>query len=562
MNIQTIKATSTRVRSPVRSCCDDKCPSGARNNWFLGKRLTPDSYRIEQDYAIERRRLLNRAIHGWGVVYGFALTMMQAGVRSTLEPGELAIGEGLALDRLGRELIETRGTVLTLDNLIILDEKLKPVRVEGCDLGKRLEGLASDCDCWLLSAHYAEQVIERVKLKDPCSCDRVEWDRTCETIAWTIRRIDCQECCAGQDCELDCCCPQGSLCCSERDHARDRIADERRTLLQEHEKRLQEAQTDPGVIEKLEAEYQDQLEQLDRERIIIESERHPRGGCSCLCEHLGGLTLDPGCARLSDIGDCTRADLANGVALACLRLERNACDEWAIAGIADACGPRRLVKRNDLLFDLINGCDVTRISKVGWALWHRREEPVPFDAFVAALGWDGDSDYAEYPTRDFWVRFSRPVRIDTLRPDAFAMVVMSDHGDDFWRRSYRVPILEIDTDLVTAEPGDPPGYARSARIVVATAWLRNLVEDDDTIFAQGETRVEIEVRGDLIEDCLGQMVDANARGRSPFPSGTDGPGDAYLSAFTVKARKRRRSIETRPPPKGRRPQQPVEGAAS
>jgi hypothetical protein len=241
------------------------------------------------------------------------------------------------------------------------------------------------------------------------------------------------------------------------------------------------------------------------------------------------------------------------VALACVRLGRDECGDWTISAIVDACGPRRLVKRNDLLFDLINGCDVTRIIEVGWAAWHRCEEPVPFNSFIGALGWQGDSDYSEYPTRDSWVRFSRPVRVDTLTPDVFAMAVMSDHGDDFWRRYYRVPILDVETDLFKSEPGDPAGYARSAKIVVAGAWLKNTVQDDDTIFAQGETRVEIQVRGDLIEDCLGQTVDANPRGRSPFPSGSDGPGDSFLSAFSVARRIPPRPTETRPPPKGRRP---------
>src|SRR5262249_43768951 len=155
------------------------------------------------------------------------------------------------------------------------------------------------------------------------------------------------------------------------------------------------------------------------------------------------------------------ADLGNGVPLACLKLHRDECGCPAIESVYDACGPRVLVKRNDLLFDLINGCDLTHIVRTGWWKWHRRSTPpVPFEDFLEALGWTGETGDDEYSTRDFWVHFSRPVRRDTLTPDAFVMAVMGDQEDDYWRRYYRVPITAIETDDVPPEKGDPPGYVR------------------------------------------------------------------------------------------------------
>jgi hypothetical protein len=243
---------------------------------------------------------------------------------------------------------------------------------------------------------------------------------------------------------------------------------------------------------------------------------------------------------MTDVDDCTDADLINGVALACIKLARDKCGNWSIQSIVDACGPRRLVKRNDLLFDLINGCDLTHIEKTGWAKWHRRSHPaVPFKEFADALGWKGGSGNAEYETRDFWVRFSRRVVADTLKPDAFVMAVMTDLSDDFWRTYVRVPILSIETDR------DAQGFAREAKLIVATSWLTDALRDDDHMFAQGQTRVEIEVRGDLIVDCLGQQVDANSRGLAGYPSGNGSPGGSYVSAFTVA----RRAVRERPAPK-------------
>src|SRR3954453_21915469 len=102
MNIPTIKSTSQRARAAPRDCCEDDCPAGTRNNYFLGKRLTPDSYVAEQQFLNGRRHLLNRAIHGWGVVYGFKLAWNNKGPLGS-NAGVLGIGEGLALDRVGRE---------------------------------------------------------------------------------------------------------------------------------------------------------------------------------------------------------------------------------------------------------------------------------------------------------------------------------------------------------------------------------------------------------------------------------------------------------------------------
>jgi len=542
MATQMIKRNSPRLRSPRRDCCEEECASGTRNNYFLGKQLTPDSYLAEQRYGIERRRLINRAVHGWGVVYGFELGTLRDD--KSLAPGEMIVGEGLALDLAGRELIQVCETRLSLENLLILDEHQKPVSTDG-KLDDRLkDSFRGDEDCWLLRAHYAERELGPVTIQDPCRCDREEWDRTCESVVYSLERIDCEKCCEPWECELQCCCPPESGCCAERRRKQEDCACERDKLKHEFDERVAEFENDdePGFAA-IQREFEPKFEAMAEMEHSIIGKPHPRGGCSCLCEHLTHLRLGADCLRMSDVDDCTKADLSHGVSLACLKLARDECGNVAIDSILDACGPRRLVKRNDLLFDLINGCDVTRIIEVGWAKWHRRVQPIPFDHFVTALGGDGDTDAEEVETRDFWVRFSRPVREDTLTRDAFTMVVMSDQTEGCWREYYRVPILTVRCS--EHEPGDPAGYARRALIVVSGGWLSDGVLGRGSVFRQGETHVEIEVRGDLIEDCLGQTVDANARGRSPFPTGSDGPGDTYISAFTVARRTREAEPEPR-----------------
>src|SRR6185503_20461514 len=102
-------------------------------------------------------------------------------------------------------------------------------------------------------------------------------------------------------------------------------------------------------------------------------------------------------------GGSVRVDLCHRVPLACVKIVRDACQDWGFSYELDACGPRRMVKRNDLLFDLIRGCDLTRLKEIGWK-WHRREEPVEFNDFSQALGPEGYKE-PEYVTRDFWIRF-------------------------------------------------------------------------------------------------------------------------------------------------------------
>ena len=194
------------------------------------------------------------------------------------------------------------------------------------------------------------------------------------------------------------------------------------------------------------------------------------------------------------------------------------------------------MKRNDLLFDLINGCDVTRISEIGWWAWHRQDQAIALMRLRTHWAAMKVDRYRNYLTREFRVKFSRPVRKDTLKPDCFAMTVMKSEPRDGWWQVYRVPIVDIDTTLVDREGTDPVGHVRSARIVVSGGWLADAVDGSFSIFQGGETRVEIEVRGDLIEDCNNQTVDANTRGCSPFPSGNNQPGGSFLSTFTVDAR--------------------------
>jgi hypothetical protein len=528
--MQTTDKTRTSPRprkAPAECCADLTCESGLRNNYYEGKRLTPDSFKVEQRYLIERRQLLNRAIHGWGVVYGYAMKMSSAAGGAAKQLTRLlAIGPGLALDACGRELLYGGESGMAFDSLIPIDDEGRKVDLEDL-LPKQLREQKDDKErvCWVVSVHYAEQSTDGVRLSDGCRCERHEWDHICETVRFTLRRIPCDDCCAGCDCDLHCDCGGGSCCDSHTKPVR-----------QEPEKAPSyEAASEEQAADVSKTETPARIPASDeavRRRVPFK-----RGGGRCLCDYLAGLAPGDDCsARLCDVDDpCARVrvDLKHGVPLACITLESDNCGGWTFGPTIDDCGPRRLVKRNDLLYDLVRGCDLTRICRIGWGTWHRQTN-VPFDKFSAAFGPIGHQE-PEYTTRLFWVEFSRPVREDTLLADCFAMTVMSLEREGNWRWTQRVPILRIDTSVVDPEQGDPPGHVRGARVVVEGGWVEDALRGAGSVFF-GDTWIEIEVRGDFIIDCNGQPVDANAVGLSADATGNGTPGGTFLSTFQVAPR--------------------------
>jgi len=485
--------TAPRPKSMGSECCtDQQCESGLRNNYFEGKRLTPDMFGIEQRYLVERRRLLNRAVHGSGVVYGYGVTSSKT---------DLKIKSGLALDACGRELIQVGEVLLKLTDVIVIDKDghqldpqkaFFPAQPADCK-----PGTVPEPPCWLLSVHYAEQDRDPVSVKDSCHCDRHEWDHICETVRYTLQEIPCAECCAEFPCELRCECGIGPCCEEPIDTTRP------------------EGEGKAAIHKEMPSK---------------------RGGCRCICDHLTELQPGADCSEhLCEIEEpcgLVRVDLRHGVRLACVKLEQDHCKRWTFGERIDACGPRRLIKRNDLLFDLIRGCDLTRITKIGWK-WHRQEKPIPFTAFAAAMGAIGN-DPSKCVTRDFWVEFSKPVRESTVLPDCFAMTVMSVERQTGWWQVYRVPIVAVETEVV---PSDPPKHVRKARIVVDGGWFEDEIGrmGRTSLFHCGDTRVEIEIRGDLIVDCNGQPVDADAVGLLPYPTGNGSPGGTFFSSFLVAA---------------------------
>ena len=89
--------TQCTIVQPIRFCKmkNLKYFPCERNRYFYGKLLGVEDFELEQKYMNDKRRLINRFMHGCGVVCG--LNVIPVG------PDAVSVEAGLALDFAGRE---------------------------------------------------------------------------------------------------------------------------------------------------------------------------------------------------------------------------------------------------------------------------------------------------------------------------------------------------------------------------------------------------------------------------------------------------------------------------
>lgn len=76
-----------------------KIPYFERNNYFYGKLMTVRDFFDEQCYFNEKRWLINKAVHGWGVVCGLDVKTVES------KTDKVIVTPGLAIDCCGREIL-------------------------------------------------------------------------------------------------------------------------------------------------------------------------------------------------------------------------------------------------------------------------------------------------------------------------------------------------------------------------------------------------------------------------------------------------------------------------
>lgn len=503
-----------------------------RNRFFARKRMLAEDFKIEQDYFINSQRLINRAVLGWGVVHGFKIAgatlpapcgcdeekknVASDGVKTaqapanpettgsdaeTQQPGsgepEPATDADNTSDagqkpepKLKPFPLEVgpgfaldragRNVVLATATTITPENTVLLTRKDGGWCTSEIDGNVKEGN-YVLAVHYAEFMAGGTVHASLCCCGEPERTHLCEGVVFSLRQDDCR--CGEFACEPD------GICFA------DRCGDVRR-----------------GPHARL---------------TFWASERQDEAG------------VEP-CER-----DGVRIALSDGLDLACV-VVAGASDKCKPVSVfmVDASSPRRLVKTNDTLYDLLNGCDLTRIENISWRDWHRKDpyrgDPVmPWDTFVKFVAQQALPN--DTTQTDFVVDFSGPVKVETVRRDAISITALVVEEDTGWVIPYRFPLSDLDTSP-SGKRKLPRGTTDQFRVTVATAWVDQQIFGKNSVLNGEEGPdnfvIEIHIRGDLIIDCNGQAIDGNTSGLRTTPSGNGTPGGGYLSTFEVVAKRK------------------------
>jgi hypothetical protein len=456
--------------------------------------LTAEQLNAGLDDALARQRLLNRAMHGTGVVFGLALAVDGQG-RLATERGSIEIGCGLALDRHGRMLYWPGGR-LALDHL---------VGQRPCSPGP-----------YTLRIHYAEEVTPPTRC-GPCADDEARWRE--QGVVFSLRP-DCDEtaaCCAEH--------PPGA-CISHEEYVALRIGALEGALPASAD--LDRACAAPGPL--CRTECGDRLYDPDAWIPLA---------CVEICDLRPRKPRDGQCPGADDTRDTPGGDVqpGGGGAGKPPDHDENAPEPGETHPDPSCLGfcptppevarHRRYVYRAPLLYDLLRCCDVElpRVSRVSWQEWleggwGRR---VPWDDFAARISHTGSD-----PEAGFAVWFTRPIRIATLHPGSVILRAIVQTSDtDYWE-GRRIPLHR----LHAIDKSDDGEYAGGVLLEPEEDWIKAEITGRRSSLFYG-TRIEITLRGQVLRDACNRMLDAR-------PLDIDGcgrcqarPGDDFVIVFRV-----------------------------
>lgn len=438
-----------------------------------GARLTAEQLNASQADAVRRDRMVNIAMHGIGVAYGFQLRTNGKG-QMVVEDGCIHVSCGLAFDRYGRMLFWGGGHLSVAGTI----------------------GLRPDCaGPFTLSVHYAERA-DQGGAFDPCR-EGSDWVERC--VAFTLKRgCEAHDCCA-PDVPADQCMTRKEWICTRNGF-------------------------EPGDV--------------------------PMDDALC------NACADAPPLAASDCGRVAFAPEA-AIPLACVEIcdvDRGKPDchprlEFCHCGRIESCAVRPVAYRSRLLYELINLDDVplAKIADYSWSEWELREwsdrHRVPFAAFRRRA----KACQAERPNpRDgFSVMFSRPVQRRTLHPLSLIIDIYILEGRANYWEPWRIPthIHHLDEHGQIIPEASAETCVWGALICPEDDWIKYEIDDPKSTILdcanEGRlARVEITVRGQIIRDCCGLMIDArppdiDLRDPCRNRAGQQRAGDDFVSIFRI-----------------------------
>lgn len=480
-------------------CDESNCgvcnpPHYERNRYFRGKTITVRDLRAEQLYFQQKRWLVNRMIHGCGVVCGLAVDGVAVdGLSVTGEaPNSIAsfkasfrLGRGMALDGLGREIV-------------VCDDDARSVAYAGPgdDLGAKAS--ADKAHEYVLCLEYDACDIEPVEVpRGECDEEATAYNRVRDSHRLVWRRIDS----SSPDTPGRCACPLDHL--TPRECGKEPV-------------------------------------QSVHDYLCEHTQKSCDGCPSCRCVVLGTLRLSYGRGA---------EPAGNDEAIVAARVGGGAAGwRWEF----DRCRRRRLVYTNPLLYQLID-CyhgDLPRIVSINWAEWEAQppadptspKRRVPWDAFYAHFvgdGWSGTIKEPK-PGTGFRVCFDREMDPESLNDMTFLVRVTmrEDQGRGYLVQRQVPGHVEVDDN------------GRRATFQPDWRWVIDEIVNENSELG-GLFVVEVVLRSALILDRRGKALDGDPirfeRGGVGFrPTGNGSQGGDFVSHFHVDRQPSARSTERNP----------------
>lgn len=439
-----------------------------------GGKLSAEQLNAAQSDAVMRDRLVNVAMHGVGVAYGYQIKTDAHG-HILLHDNCIEISCGLAFDDYGRMLFWRGGRVSMHD---IIGHK------------------PDYTDVYTLHVHYAEKSDQGGPF-DPCH-EGTDWVDRC--VVFTLKRgCDTFDCCA-PDVPTDACMTRKEWAC-------------------------------------LRNGFHDGVVPMDDDLAKACADIPPLSASHC-----GRVSFDPNA----------------GLPLSCVHIcdldeKKHDCDprfDFCPCTEVESCAVRPVAYRNPLLREMINQDDVplAKIKGYSWSNWRMKKWGDQFRVRFAAFK-DRSKSCMEggvIDARDgFSVMFTRPVQRDTLHPLSVIMEIHIRENRPYYWKPVRVPIdvIPLDHNEHVVVDTDPADCVWGLLICPLEDWIKYELDDKNSTILdcanRGQlARIEITLRGQIIRDCCGLMIDARPpdidKGDPCKDRAEQGrPGGDWISVFRV-----------------------------
>lgn len=448
-------------------------PSLERNNYYYGKQFTVRDLLQEQSYFEEKRRLINRAVLGWGVVCGL-------GVEWSESRREFTVHEGMALDCCGHEII-------------VCEERQVPFEKYEEACRSALEGPgAAECK-YVLCLEYDECKTEPVDLP-PLGCDRqgrTEYNRVRAGFDLKIKKWE--DACPKQ--------PYGGIACLDRF-------------------KHPSGDVDTDISCSTETLHQHLCSQISE----------GCGECECCdCVVLATIYVRP--VRHEQYEQAMGQSPAPAAQEQ--RPQPHEQQEQGRPGVGarprvevtfDQCADRRFVYNNSLLYDLIN-ChhgDLPHVVDFNWRKYAYSQGEAGGEPTGRQMDWES---FVRLIKGGLTVYFDQEMAAESLNPHTFFLTFFDRQEETGTFVVKRIPAKRI------LYPTEQKGPCYEATFFADEGWVEDELTSKNSELAVG-VDIEITLRGSRIWSKKGKALDGDFLA-DKLPTGNGTQGGDFVDWFHV-----------------------------